>query len=65
MINRRQILNITGFRKALKKFEKATGVRQSNSVQLWISEVTALGSGAGFVHEGKGQFSAARCVVID
>lgn len=30
-----------------------------------VSKATALGSGAGFVHEGKGQFFAAYCVVID
>ncbi|KAH9998599.1 hypothetical protein BJV77DRAFT_940549 [Russula vinacea] len=30
-----------------------------------VSKATALGSGAGFVHKGKGQFFAAYCVVID
>lgn len=51
----------------------AQEVRKSNrSMTIWfrsiidVSEVMALDSGAGSVHEGQGQFSAAAfCVIID
>lgn len=53
---KRQILNITGFRKALKKFDKITGVRYNHPVRPSISlNPWGLDSVARCVHEGKGQ----------
>lgn len=55
-----QILNITGFRKALKKFEKVTGVWLFGLV-VNTSQVIALGTSAECVHEGEGLFYLSRC----